>query len=89
MEDTKMSTTRDEVVLWVDFNDVNDRGQINGLPEYAKPGTNLSTGSKLVVGDGEGSTCVATVRASDLDFVYLDLDLSTFTAIELPVSCTL
>lgn len=62
--------------VWVDFNDSNN-GNIATLREHAK--RPVRVGEQVVVGDGEGDICLATVEAMDNQFIALRLVPNTFT----------
>jgi hypothetical protein len=63
--------------LWLDFNDVGSDSHAQSLLEYATPGSTLSLGSRIVVGDDEGNRCDATVVAIRGDVVEVVVDRGT------------
>lgn len=67
--------------VWVDFNDVDDRGQTTTLARFAEPGVHLDLGLQVVAGDDDGNVCDARVVDMGRDgSVVLALDLGTFHA---------
>lgn len=65
--------------LWVDFNDVDDRGHVDTLAKFAEPGADLSIGARLLVGDDEGNLSEAEVISVNANgIVRLALNIGTF-----------
>lgn len=68
--------------MWVDFNDVDRKGQTMTLLKFATPEANLAVGASVLVGDDEGSECRGVIVGVTDQAVYLQLDLGTFQATE-------
>ena len=68
--------------IWIDFNAADD-GIVRTLRKFAAPGTALAPGTRVTVGDDEGTTATATVESvgSD-DLVTLRIDYSTVVSHE-------
>lgn len=61
----------------IDFNAIHD-GVARTLRKFAAPGVDLTPGTRVTVGDGEGTTATATIHAVDAnDLVTLHVDAST------------
>jgi hypothetical protein len=74
------ATKRD---VWVELNDVDDRGQVVTFSDFADPGVTMARGAVVVAGDDEGNR--ARARVIDIQpceggptRITLQLDLSPF-----------
>jgi hypothetical protein len=70
--------------IWVDFNDVDDRGQVVTFSDFAEPGVTMARGAAVVAGDDEGNRADARVigkrrRRGRPTRITLQIDLSTFS----------
>lgn len=69
--------------VWVDYNDVDEHGNVLTLRKFFGPGARVEVGERFVTGDDEGNTCLGTVVAvHDNGVVALTLDDQTFAAPE-------
>lgn len=68
-----------EADIWADFNDIDEAGLTTTLAKTARDPSALHRGGRLVVGDGEGNFCTATVAdVLESGLVVLKMDFSTF-----------
>jgi hypothetical protein len=68
--------------IWIDFNAI-QAGLVRTLAKFAAPGTDLTPGTRVTVGDDEGTTAAATVEALGADdLVTLRVDLSSVVSRE-------
>ncbi|ONH22678.1 hypothetical protein BL253_34945 [Pseudofrankia asymbiotica] len=47
--------------MWIEFNDIENGGEVRACVAHARPGVRLRRGRRIVVGDEEGNTAVAVV----------------------------
>lgn len=64
--------------LWVDFNDVDERGYVLTLLKFREPGVTFEVGDRIVVGDDEGTRAYAdVVEVEQYGIVALAIDVDT------------
>lgn len=69
--------------LWVDFNALDERDQVQTLAEYAEPDAPLFVGSTLIVGDDDGNSAKAHVLEVRADgCVTVQVHRATFAPAE-------
>ena len=67
--------------IWVDFNDVDERGVARTLEKFAEPGISIAPGAELLAGDDDGNLCKGRViDITPKGVVALELELGTFFA---------
>lgn len=66
--------------IWVDLNDLERNNVTRTLFEHCRPATDLSIGSRVIVGDDEGNRCQAEVVGYKRKSILLRVDLQTFVA---------
>lgn len=74
--------------LWVDFNDMDNKGHVMTLRKFATEDFDLHIGADVLVGDGEGMLCRGVIADLTDQTVGLHLDLGSFhTSDELAMAC--
>jgi hypothetical protein len=71
--------------IWVEFNDLDDRGRVTTYADVAEPGVPLFRGALVVAGDDEGNRARARVIGKRWRWrkparITLEVDLTTFEA---------